>query len=87
MIMADQKVGKISHYYNHLGVAIIEVSSPFSVGDTLKFVKLGSGEEIFQQAISSIQEDHKQLEKTKKGQSVGVKVDQKVHEGVEVFKV
>lgn len=57
--MADKKVGKVSHYYNHLGVAIIEVKSPFSVGDTLKFVKRGSGEEIFQQTVSSIQEEHK----------------------------
>ena len=85
--MADKKVGMISHYYNHLSVAIIEVKSPFSVGDTLKFVKHGSGEEIFQQTISSIQEEHKQLEKAAKGQSVGIKVDQKVHEGVEVYKI
>ncbi len=85
--MADKKVGKISHYYNHLGVAIIEVKSPFSVGDTLKFVKHGSGEEIFQQVISSIQENHKSIDKTKKGMSVGIKVDKIVHEGVEVFKV
>ena len=85
--MADKKVGKISHYYNHLGVAIIEVSAPFTVGDTLKFVRHGTGEELFQQAVSSIQEEHKQIEKTKKGQSVGVKVDKVVHEGVEVFKI
>ena len=85
--MADKKVGVISHYYNHLGVAIIEVKSPFSVGDTLKYVKHGSGEEIFQQTISSIQEDHKPIDTTKKGMSVGIKVDKIVHEGVEVFKV
>ena len=85
--MADKKVGKISHYYNHLGVAIIEVKTPFSVGDTLKFVKHGSGEELFQQVVSSIQEEHKSINKTKKGMSVGVKVDKILHEGGEVFKV
>ena len=85
--MADKKVGKISHYYNHLGVAIIEVKAPFSVGDTLKFIKYGSGEEIFKQAVSSIQEEHKQLKKVVKGQSVGIKVDKIVHEGVEVYKI
>jgi hypothetical protein len=85
--MADKKVGKVSHYYNHLGVAIIKVKSPFSVGDTLKFVKHGSREEIFQQVVSSIQENHKSIDKTKKGMNVGVKVDKIVHEGVEAFKV
>lgn len=85
--MADKKIGKISHYYNHLGVAIIEVKSPFSAGDKLKFVRPGTGEELFQQVVSSIQVEHKSIVKTKKGMSVGVKVDKIVHEGVEVFKV
>ena len=83
--MADKKVGKISHYYNHLGVAIIEVTAPFSVGDTLKFVK--HGEELFQQPVTSIQSEHKSIEKAVKKMSVGVKVDKLVHENVEVFKV
>lgn len=83
--MADQKLGTVSHYFDHIQVAIVEVESPFSVGDKIKFVK--NGEELFQQEVASIQEEHKQLDKTKKGQSVGVKVDQKVHEGVEVYEV
>lgn len=85
--MTDQKVGKISHYYNHLGVAIIEVETPFNSGDTLKFVRHGTGEELFQQAVASIQAEHKQIDKAEKGMSVGVKVDKQVHEGNEVFKV
>ncbi|MFZ6035171.1 MAG: hypothetical protein ACOYUB_03415 [Patescibacteria group bacterium] len=85
--MADQKVGSVSHYYNHLGVAIIEVESPFAVGDTLKFIRHGDGAELFQQKIESIQEEHKQLDKAGKGMSVGVKVDQMVHRGVEVFRI
>lgn len=83
--MADQKVGVVSHYYNHLGVAVVDVSSSFIQGDTLKFVR--RGEELFQQQASSIQVDHGQVEKTDKGMSVGLKVDKPVHEGVEVFKV
>jgi len=85
--MADKKIGKVSHYFDKIGVAIIEVKSAFAVGDTLKFVRHGTGEELFQQVVFSIQEEHKQLEKAKKGQGVGVKVDKKVHEGVEVYKV
>lgn len=85
MVMADKKVGKISHYYNHLGVAIVEVKAPFTVGDTLKFVK--HGEELFQQPVSSIQVEHKQIKKAEKKMSVGIKVDKVVHENIEVFKV
>ena len=84
--MADKRVGVISHYYNHLGVAIIEVESPFAVDDTLKFVRHGTEEEIFQQKIESIQVEHEQVVKAEKGMSVGIKVNQLVHENVEVYK-
>ena len=84
--MADVKVGTVSHYYNHLGVAIIEVESTFSVGDKLKFVRHGTGEELFKQEVISIQVEHKQIDKAEKKMSVGVKVDTPVHEGNEVFK-
>lgn len=87
MFMADKKVGEVSHYYNHLGVAIIEVESSFVVGDTLKFVRHGTGEELFQQKIDSIQVEHQQVDKAKKGMSIGVKVDKPVHQGNEVFKM
>jgi len=82
--MADQKVGVVSHYYNHLQVAIVEVQAPFSEGDTLKFMK--HGEELFKQPITSIQVEHKSIVQAEKGMSVGIKVDNLVHEGVEVFK-
>lgn len=85
--MADQKVGKISHYYNHLGVAIIEVEASFSVGDTLKFTRHKNEEELFQQKVDSIQVEHQQIDKAEKGMSVGVKVDKPLHEGNEVYKV
>ncbi len=87
MFMADKKVGEVSHYYNHLGVAIIEVKSSFSVGDILKFVRHSTGEELFQQKIDSIQVEHQQVDKAKKGMSIGVKVDKPVHQGNEVFKM
>lgn len=84
--MADLKVGSVSHYYNHLGVAIIEVESPFKVGDNLKFVRHGDKEELFTQTVESIQVEHNPVEKAEKGMSVGVKVDQLVHNGVTVYK-
>ena len=82
--MADTKVGKISHYYNKISVAVIEVLAPLSVGDRIKIS--GHGNEV-EQEISSMQIEHEQIKKAKKGQSVGLKVDQPVKSGDEVFKV
>jgi putative protease len=82
--MADTKVGVVSHYFDKIGVAIIEVEAPIKIGDKLKFVR--KGEELFQQEVTSMQIEHQQIEAAKKGDGIGVKVDQKVHEGVEVYK-
>ena len=83
--MADKKIGKVSHYFDKISVAIIELSAPLKVGDKLKFVR--KGEELFQQEVVSMQIEHQQIQVAKKGDGIGVKVDQKVHEGVEVYKV
>lgn len=82
--MADKKIGKITHYYDHLGVGIVKLAGPLANGDTIKVV--GHGKE-FTQAVSSMQFEHQALPSAKKGQEIGVKLDQKVKDGDVVFKV
>ena len=77
------KVGKVTHYYNKAGVAIIEVEGDVKVGDTVKFQGHGAD---FEQTLDSIQVNHEQVQSAKKGDIVGVKVTQEVKEGVEVIK-
>lgn len=81
--MADEKlVGKITHYYNGIGVGIIELSDKLKVGDTVH-VKGKSTD--FEQPVDSIQIEHDKIEEGKKGDVVGIKVHQKVKEGDEVY--
>lgn len=75
-----KEIGKVTHYFDKIGVAIIELSSDLKVGDT---VTIG-GKEEFEQEISSMQMDHKDVESAKKGDVVGVKVDKEAHEGAKV---
>jgi len=82
--MADTKVGKVTHYYNHLGVGIVKLSGPLVSGDAIKIV--GHGRE-FTQTVNSMQLDHQEVQKAKKKQVIGLKVDQKVKEGDVVYKV
>lgn len=82
--MADVLVGKVTHYYNHLGVGIVKLSAPLAKGDTIKIV--GHGHE-FTQTADSMQLEHQDIEEAKKGKEVGLKVEQKVKEGDEVYKV
>lgn len=83
--MAEAKpIGKVTHYFDEIGVAIIKAGKAIAVGDNVAFK---GGKTDFIQTISSMQLDHKPIEKAKAGQEFGVKVDQEVRNGVEVFKV
>ena len=75
-----KQIGKVTHYFDKIGVAIVELSAGLKVGDTVTF----ASKEEFDQEISSMQIDHKEVESAKKGEVIGVKVDKPVHEGVKV---
>lgn len=80
----DKQVGKVVHFYDKLGVAIIDLKSGgIKVGDELKF-KHGDAE--FTQKVESLQVDHKEVESVKKGDSFGLKVDQPAKPSTEVYK-
>jgi len=79
------KIGKVTHYYDKIGVAIVELAGQLSVGDKIKFVR--GGEDLFEQNVDSIQIEHEKKESAKKGEVVGLKIEKEVKEGAEVFKV
>jgi putative protease len=83
--MADFKVGTVKHFYDKLGVAIVDVTNIFSVGDTIKFVR--GGEDLFEQKVESIQVEHKKLDSANSGDVVGLKTERQVKEGAEIYKV
>lgn len=80
--MADSKVGTISHYYDKIEVAVLNLTGTLSSGDTIRIS--GHGGE-FTQTVASMQSEHEEVKEAKKGSQVGLKVDQPVKEGDEVF--
>ncbi len=80
----EEPIGKIIHYFGNIGVAVIELSDTLKVGDTIRIV---GGEMDFNQPVESMQYEHQAIQEAKKGQSVGMKVSEKVHEGYKVYKV
>jgi putative protease len=83
--LADVKVGKVTHFYDKIGVAVVELSGSLSAGDKIKFVR--GGEDMFEQEVGSMQVEHEKIDSAKKGDVIGLKVDQEVKEGAEVYKV
>lgn len=73
-------VGKVSHFFDKIGVAALLLTGSLAMGDTVKIGELT-------QVVNSMQIDRQPVEKAKKGDDVAIKVDQKVKEGEEVEKV
>jgi len=81
--MSEQKpVGTVTHYFGNLGVAIVKFNKLISVGAKLKFKGATTD---FEEVVKSMQFDHKEIDKAKKGQEVGIKVKDKVREGDMIF--
>ena len=66
-------------------MAVIDLSSSLKEGDEIRIV--GGENTDFNQTVDSMQVDHKEVKIAKKGDSVGLKVKEKVHEGYKVYKV
>ena len=82
--MADGEVGKITHYFPTVQVAVLLLSGTLRNGDMIKIVGRNAA---FQQQASSMQVDHLQVPSAGPGQSVGLKVIQAVHEGDRVYRL
>lgn len=82
--MEEQEIGKITHYYSNISVAIIELQDNLKVGESIH-IKGHSSD--FTQSIDSMQIEHASVTEAKAGDVVGIKVAQKVHPNDKVYKL
>ncbi len=87
IVAAPEKrlVGKVKHFYNKIGVGIIELTgSDLSLGDE---ISIEGPHTKVQQKVSSMQVEHESVSIGRKGQIVGLKVSDRVRENDAVYKV
>lgn len=77
-------IGEITHYYDKIGVAIVKLNDRIKVGDTISIEGKTTN---FQQKVESIQIEHINVEEAGVGDSIGLKVNQRVREGDKIYKV
>lgn len=82
--MSENPVGKVTHYFDRIGVAVLALTEAVSVGDTIHFRGHSTD---FEQKVDSLQIEHKNVAEAKPGQDVALKTTQKVHPNDGVFKV
>ena len=82
MVGNSDKVGTITHFYSKIGVGIIKLNKELKKGVN---INIKGNKTDFKQTVEEIQFDHEDIESGKKGQEIGVKLNEKVREGDEVF--
>jgi len=76
-------LGKVTHYYDRIGVGVLELKSPLSVGER---ILLKRGKQEFTQIVESLHIDHESVPKAKKGEDVGLKLKESIKEGALVYR-
>ena len=82
--MTGKRIGKVTHYFDKIGVVVLELTAAIRVGDTVHF--LGHSTD-FKQTVESLQIEHEAVKKAGPKQEVAMKVVQPVHPNADVFKV
>ena len=78
--MAKQ-IGKVTHWYDKIGVAVVKLTGPLSVGDRITVKK---GDHEFEDSVTSLQINHESVSSAKKGDDAAIKLSQRPKEGAAV---
>jgi selenocysteine-specific translation elongation factor len=79
-----QEVGKVSHFFSKISVAVVDLTATLSVGDR---IRIQGPTTDFEQTVDSMQIEHADVRTAKAGQSIGLKVKERVREKDTVYKV
>ena len=80
----DIRIGKVTHYYNHISVAVLELDGELKLGDVILF--LGHTTE-FTQEVTSLEVSHRKIHSAGSGMEVALKVESEVRKGDLIYKV
>lgn len=78
------KIGRIAHYFTNIGVAVIELEAEVAVGNE---ILIRGSTTNFSQVIDSMEIDRVKVEKAGAGQSIGLKVAERVRQNDDVYKL
>lgn len=77
------RIGRVTHYYNRIGVAVLELTEDLNVGDRIHI--LGHTTD-FTQRVDSLEIEHQQVQSASRGMDVALKVNEPVRKGDEIYK-
>jgi len=78
------EVGRVTHFYPKISVAIVELKASLSIGDK---ILIKGATTNFEQTVESMQIEHKNIERAEAGQIIGLKVKERVRENDKVYRI
>jgi translation initiation factor IF-2 len=82
--MPEMEIGKVSDFFARPVVAGIDLGGSLKVGDK---VHIKGHTTDLEMTVASMQIDNKDVTEARKGQSVGIKVPDRVRQGDTVYKI
>ena len=79
-----EEVGRVSSFFAHPSVAVVDLTAPLKVGDT---VYLKGHTTDFQQTVDSLQIDRAPVQEAQAGASVGLQVKERCRKHDVVYKL
>jgi len=80
----EDPIGKVTHYFGHIGVAAVQLTGPLAVGDRIH-VKGHTTD--FSQTVDSLEVEHQEVSKAGPGDDGAFKVTDKARVGDQMFRV
>ncbi|MCS7151267.1 MAG: translation elongation factor-like protein [Endomicrobia bacterium] len=80
----EERIGTVDDYFAKIGVIAVKLEGDLKVGDKIHIK--GHTTDFYQQ-VESIQIEHQSVTSAKKGDSIGIKVNERCRKGDVVYKV
>lgn len=80
----EVRIGKVTHYYSRISVAVLELKGDVAIGD--RILILGKTTELTQD-VTSLEIEHRKVQSAKTGMDVALKVAEPVRRGDIVYKI
>ena len=82
--MSGKLIGEVNHFYNRIGVAVIDLVDTLQLGDQVHFFGRSTD---FRQEVKSMQIEHEAITEAGKGQEIAMKVERRVRNHDKVYKL
>ncbi|MDQ7792810.1 MAG: hypothetical protein RDU89_00155 [bacterium] len=80
----EREVGRVVHFFDRIAVAVVELTQGLERGDQVAF---RGPRTDFQQQVDSMQIDHQEVARGKKGEQIALKVRERARKGDRVYRV